>query len=570
MKFKKGSVTLLVALPLLLLAACGNGKSSSSNSNGVDKSNLVAKQVVNWTEKSELPSIDPSIATDQISFNVMNNTNEGLYRLGKNNKILPGIATKTKVSKDGKTYTFTLRKNAKWSNGDKVTAKDFVYSWQRINNPKTGSQYAYLYSGIKNADQIQAGKKPVSSLGIKADGNYKLTVTLEKAIPYFKLLMGFPSFFPQNQKVVEKYGDKYATQSKYQVYNGPFTLQGWTGTNNKWSLVKNKNYWDKKHVYLDKLNDQVVKDTQTGLNLFQGKQVDQTILSGTQVANMKSSKSFFLGREARNAYLEYNYKKIKAFQNLDIRQAMSLAINRKQLVNNVLADGSTVPKGFVTDGLASNPKTGEDFAKEAYTGTGVNYDLTKAKKLWAKGLKAEGKKSVTYTLMADDTDAGKKAAEFLQSQLEKLPGLKINVQTIPYKTRLARSAKGQFQLVITLWGADFSDPISDLGLFTSDNSFNNGKWGNKEYDKLIDKANNADANNTQKRWEDMVKAEKILMNQQGNAPLYNGVVPQLINTKVKGYIYNTAGVPWNWKGVYVRNSPSLFRRLSQNSNCKQT
>ncbi|GEL89012.1 peptide ABC transporter substrate-binding protein [Pediococcus parvulus] len=547
MKIKKRTATILAVVPLLLLAACGNGSSAS-----ISKGNLATKQVVNWTESSELPSIDPSLATDEISFNLLNNTNEGLYRLGKNNKIEPGMATKTTVSKDGKTYKFTLRKNAKWSNGDSVTAQDFVYSWQRINNPKTGSQYAYLYSGVKNADQIQAGKKAVSTLGIKATGKYKLTVKLDKAIPYFKLLMGFPSFFPQDQKVAQKYGSKYATQSKYQVYNGPFTLQGWTGTNNKWSLVKNKKYWDKKHVTLTKINDQVVKDTETGLNQFQGKQVDQTAISGTQVANLKNSKSFFLGREARNAYLEYNYKKIKAFRNLNIRQAMSLAINRKQLVTKVLADGSTTPKGFVTDGLASNPKTGEDFAKEAYNGgTGVTYNLKEAKKLWAKGLKQEGKKSVTYTLMSDDTDVGKKTTEFLQKQLEKLPGLKINVENIPYKTRLARSAKGQFQLVVTLWGADFSDPISDLGLFTSTNSFNNGKWGNKEYDKLIDAANNGDANNTEKRWEDMVKAEKLLMSQQANAPLYNGVAPQLINTKVKGYVYNTAGVPWNWKGMYV-------------------
>ncbi|MCV3322541.1 peptide ABC transporter substrate-binding protein [Pediococcus ethanolidurans] len=547
MKIKKRTATILAVVPLLLLAACGNGSSASSS-----KGNLATKQVVNWTESSELPSIYPSLATDEISFNLLNNTNEGLYRLGKNNKIEPGMATKTTVSKDGKTYKFTLRKNAKWSNGDSVTAQDFVYSWQRINNPKTGSQYAYLYSGVKNADQIQAGKKAVSTLGIKATGKYKSTVKLDKAIPYFKLLMGFPSFFPQDQKVAQKYGSKYATQSKYQVYNGPFTLQGWTGTNSKWSLVKNKKYWDKKHVTLTKINDQVVKDTETGLNQFQGKQVDQTAISGTQVANLKNSKSFFLGREARNAYLEYNYKKIKAFRNLNIRQAMSLAINRKQLVTKVLADGSTTPKGFVTDGLASNPKTGEDFAKEAYNGgTGVTYNLKEAKKLWAKGLKQEGKKSVTYTLMSDDTDVGKKTTEFLQTQLEKLPGLKINVENIPYKTRLARSAKGQFQLVVTLWGADFSDPISDLGLFTSTNSFNNGKWGNKEYDKLIDAANNGDANNTEKRWEDMVKAEKLLMSQQANAPLYNGVAPQLINTKVKGYVYNTAGVPWNWKGMYV-------------------
>lgn len=149
MKIKKRTATILAVVPLLLLAACGNGSSASSS-----KGNLATKQVVNWTESSELPSIDPSLATDEISFNLLNNTNEGLYRLGKNNKIEPGMATKTTVSKDGKTYKFTLRKNAKWSNGDSVTAQDLVYSWQRINNPKTGSQYAYLYSGIKNADQI--------------------------------------------------------------------------------------------------------------------------------------------------------------------------------------------------------------------------------------------------------------------------------------------------------------------------------------------------------------------------------------------------------------------------------
>lgn len=541
MSYKKILSVALVSTSMLLLAACSSGANSKTAS----------KQVINWSEKSELPTMDISLATDEISMDMLNNTNEGLVRLGKNNKIESGIAQKITESKDGLHYTFDLRKNAKWSNGDPVTAKDFVYSWQRTNNPKTGSQYAYLFSGVKNADAIQAGKKKASTLGVKADGNYKLKVTLEKPISYFKLLLGFPSYLPQNQKVVEKYGSKYGTAAKYQVYNGPFKMTGWTGSNLKWSLVKNTNYWDKKNVKLAKINDQVIKDTQTGLNQFQSGQVDVTALSGTQVKNLKSNKSLVVRKQARNAYVEYNISKNKALKSLKVRQALSYAIDRNQLTKNVLADGSSVPKGFVTDKLASNPKTGEDFATEAYTKNGVSYNLDQAKTLWKDGLKESGKTSLTLTLLTDDSDSDKKTAEYLQSALQKLPGLKINIETVPYKTRLSRSVKGDFDLVITLWGADFSDPISDIGLMTSKNTFNNGKWSNKEFDSLIDKANNADSNDPTARWNDMVAAEKILMNDQGVAPLYNVVVAQMVNTKIKGLVYNTAGVPYNFKSMYV-------------------
>ncbi|WP_353989196.1 peptide ABC transporter substrate-binding protein [Pediococcus argentinicus] len=541
MKLKSLVAGATIASSVLLLAACGN-KSAK---------NLADKQEINWSEKAELPTMDLSLGTDEISFTTLNNTNEGLVRLGKDNKVEPGVAKKTEVSKDGKTYTFQLRKDAKWSNGDDVTAQDFVYSWQRTNDPKTGAQYSYLFSGVKNADKIQAKKAPVSSLGIKADGKYKLTVQLEKPIPYFKLLLGFPSFFPQDKKVVDKFGSKYGTAAKYQVYNGPFELKGWTGTNLKWSLEKNKNYWDKKAVKLDKINDQVVKDPQTGLNQFQSKQLDETLLVGNQVKNLKTNKSFVLRKQARNAYLEYNQKKVKELKNLKIRQAISYAINRKQLTKNVLADGSSEPKGFVTAGLAKNPKTGVDFAQDAYTKEGVTYDLDKAKELWKEGLKESGKKNIELNLLVDDADNNKRTSEFLQGALEKLPGLKINIETVPYKTRLARSVKGQFDLVVTLWGADFSDPISDVGLLTSGNTFNNGHWSNKEYDKLIDKANNADANSLENRWNDMANAQKISMKDQAVAPLYDGTVPQLMNKNIKGLVYNTAGIPYNFKEAYV-------------------
>ena len=186
---------------------------------------------MSWTTSAEIPTMDLSKATDSVSFTQISNTFEGLYRFTSASKLEPALATSEKISKDGKTYTFTLRKGTKWPTGDTVTAKDFVYSWRRTVNPKTESEYSYLFSGIKNADKIVAGKKPATSLGINAVGKYKLVVTLERRIPYFNKLMGFGVFFPQNERAVKKYGSKYGTASKYMAYNGPYVQKGWTGSN---------------------------------------------------------------------------------------------------------------------------------------------------------------------------------------------------------------------------------------------------------------------------------------------------------------------------------------------------
>ncbi len=240
--------------------------------------------------------MDPSKATDRYDAAQFNNA-----------KATPGIAKSWKESSDGKTWTFNLRKGAKWDNGDEVTANDFVYSWRRTVNPKTASEYAYLFSGIKNADAIVAGKKAVNTLGIKADGKYKLTVNLERRIPYFKLLMGFYIFFSQNQKFVEKCGGKYGTAAKYVLSNGTFKMTGWTGNNLSWKLVKNNSYWDKKNVKLD----------ETNLNAQQSKQLKGT--TGWTVRKFASSK-----------YLQYNIAKDKNLANANLRKAISLAINKKE------------------------------------------------------------------------------------------------------------------------------------------------------------------------------------------------------------------------------------------------
>lgn len=532
---KISAIGVLIALTL---AGCGSKKASET-------------EVVNMSTGTEITTLDSSKAIDDTSLTQISNFNEGLYRIGNKSKILPGIAKQVTESKNGKKYIFTLRKDAKWSNGDKVTAQDFVYAWQRTVNPKKASEFAYLYSGIHNADKISAGKASVKTLGIKATGKYKLTVTLDTPIPYFKLLMGFPSFFPQNQKVVEKYGSKYGSSSKDMVYDGPFIQKGWTGSNLSWKMIKNPNYWDKTSVKLTQMNFQVIKDTTTGLNLYNSKKLNETTLSGSQVAQYKNNKNFVSRKLAQTSYIEFNQSKNTVLKNKKIRQALSLAIDRDQLTGKVLADGSVSATGFVSSGLMTDLNNGKDFAAEASVPSGVSYNLQKAKKLMAEGLKEENKKTLTLDLLNNDSDVGKKASEFLQSDWEKLPGVKITLTNIPYKSFLTDEANKKFDLALSGWAADFSDPISFLQILTSDNAQNNGSWKNVAFDKAIEKADTTDATNPEKRFKDMIQAEKILMQDQGVAPIYQSTQAQLWNQNVKGLVHNSAGIYYDYKNLNV-------------------
>lgn len=516
------------------LAACGSNNSSSGS-----------KKSINWEENAEIPTMDMSKATDNVSFNQLNNVMEGLYRLGKDNKVENALATKTQVSKDGKTWTFTLR-DSKWSDGSALTAKDFVYSWRRTVDPKTASQYAYLFEGIKNADKISSNKAPVSSLGVKAEGKNKLVVSLDKRIPYFKLLMGFPLFFPQQQKAVEKYGSKYGTASKYMAYNGPFVQSGWTGSNLSWKLKKNNNYWDKKDVKLDAINYSVQKTPSTAYNLYQSNKLDAVVLDSQQTKNLKNQNGYTIRPTASTFYLQYNQKN-KDLQNTNLRRAISLSINRKAL-GDALGGSSKPAKSLTPAGLTKVEN--QDFASKTADTNYTKYDPAEAKQLFKKALKELGKNNVSVDILSDDTDAGQKTTETLQSQLEEnLKGLKVGVQNVPFKTRLSRSTSGNFDIVVTGWGADFADPISFDDLFTSKNAQNNGKWANIQYDKLI--ADSKTATNDEQRYADLVKAEKLLLKDQGVTPLYYKTEAWLVRPNIKGIVYNAAGANYNFKEAYV-------------------
>ncbi|HCS30070.1 peptide ABC transporter substrate-binding protein [Enterococcus italicus] len=550
MKWAYGLVTIFG----LALAGCsttgGSSSTATSSSSGGEAKDQTFKVVV----QQEMPSADLSLATDTISFSALNNVYEGLYRLDKDNNPEPaGAAEKATVSDDGLTYTIKLREDAKWSNGDAVTAANYVYGWQRTVDPKTASEYAYLFSPVKNADDITAGKTAVDQLGIKAVSDYELEITLTKATPYFDYLLAFPSFFPQNQKVIEENGSNYAQTSDNAVYNGPFTLTDFDGpgTDTEWSYTKNDTYWDKDNVKLSKIDVSVVKESSTSLNLFQDGEADDVILSGELAQQMANDKSFVSQPEATTSYLEMNQRDADSpFKNENLRKAISYAIDRDALVNSILGDGSIASTGLVPSNLTFSPSDKEDFTKAA--GTELSYSKKQAKEYWEKAKKELGITSLSFDILSSDTDSSKKITEYLQSAIqEALDGVTVTLSPVPFSVRLDRSNSGDFDVVMGGWGADYADASSFLDLFVSGNSYNRGQWSNSDYDAAIKAASTTDVSDADKRWDDMVDAEKILMDTQGVIPLYQKAEAHLRNTKVKGVVAHGAGAQYDYKWTYI-------------------
>ena len=544
MKFKTFAASIVTVTTALVLAACGN-KSNSTSSEA---------KTLNLSTTAPLDTIDISKST---GYGQTGNVFESFYRLGKNGKPTAGLAKSGTVSKDGKTWTFKLQ-NAKWSNGDPITAQDFVYSWRRSLNPKTASPYSYLFSGVKNADQVASGKLKPSAVGISAPNKNTVVVKLNKPIAYFKVLMAYPLFGPQNEKVVKKYGKKYATKAEYQVYSGPFKIKGWNGTNDTWSFVKNNQYWDKNVVKLNKINYQVVKSNNTGYQMYQQGKLDLTPLSSEQVKSLKSNKDFTTYPYSLVRFLMYNFKDSnpinkKALNNRNIRLALSLSIDRNIVTKKVLGNGSTLPTGFVATDLAHNPSTGEDFAKEQAVKNTVDYNPTLARKYWKQGLKEIGEKQLTFNLLSSNDEAdSEQLTQYLQSQWTKeLKGVKINVTNVPDKSTTSRAQEGDFDIYLSHWGGDFNDPMTFMQIPQTGTSYNYGKWSDNNYDQLVKNAGDKDANDPNKRWSDLVSAAKIVNKEQAITPIYQQTTAYLQKPRVHGVIHNTAGTQWNYKYASV-------------------
>ncbi|SYW05283.1 putative oligopeptide ABC transporter, periplasmic oligopeptide-binding protein (dppE) [Oenococcus oeni] len=503
----------------------------------------------------DMTTQDLSQMTDSYAFEVAANVQQGLLSRTSSGAPKAGLAKSWSHSKDGLTWTFHLRKGLKWSNGDALTAEDFVYAWQRTVNPKTASQYAYIYSGIKNADAINSGKnKDLSSLGIKAKNKTTLVVTLEHPMPQFQNLMAFPVFFAQDKKFESSLGSKVGTSSSKQVYSGPYKFVGWNGSNKKFKLVPNKNYWDAKAVKNKGVNFQVVTDTTAALALYNKGELDQVTLSTPQqIKKYKNSKNFKIYNQSQTDYLEYNQTgKVKGLTNTKIRQALNLATDRKTIANSVSEGLYSAATGYTPAGLAKTA-TGGDFAKAVAKKTAYAYNIKKAKKLFAEGMKEAGLKKLTLTIEgSSDSTVTKSTLDTLQQSWSELPGLTVKEKLVPFKQRLLDQENHNFDVVLAAWGADYSEPLTFLNMFVTGGSNNDGSWSNKEYDALIKSASDKNALSVTKRTADEIKAEKVLYQNAGVNPVFWVNAATLSNSKVKGVQYFSSGASYYFWNAYKK------------------
>lgn len=558
-----------MALSLVLsvvLAACG-GKDKTEDKNAApDKENDKgtqqeeagepdAEQVLNLIESAAIPSVDSAIVEDAVGFNVLNNVNEGLYRLNLENVAEPAMAAEEAVvSEDGLTYTFKLR-DAKWSDGSEVTAHDFVFAWQRAIDPETGSPYGpFMMSGvIKNATDISEGKMDKSELGIVAEDDKTLVVTLERPVPYFLSLMSFGTFYPQKEEFVTAKGDAYATNSDNLLYNGPFVLTEWDGTGDSWVYKKNEHYWDAENVKLETINVDVVKDSATAIKLYNDGKKDRAGVSGDLALQYSSHAEAIVQPETSVFYMKFNQEKDgkeTPLANVNIRKAIAKSFEKQDLADVILANGS-IPANFLVPKDFAFDESGKDFRDIA--GDFLVYNAEEAKDFWQKGLDELGVTNLELEILGGDTELSKKMNEYFKSQLEgNLEGLKIKLKEVPFSVRLELDTNQQYDIQISGWGPDFQDPISFLDLFVTDGTNNLMSYSNPEYDALIESSKAELALDPAARYEAFAKAEKILIEDDAAiAPIYQRGLLQLQKPYFKGLAVHPFGADYSYKWAYI-------------------
>ncbi|MDR4195916.1 peptide ABC transporter substrate-binding protein [Bacillus cereus] len=541
MKRKKSHLMVMALVTSLLLTACNNK---------ADKSDIeVKKQVLNVTVSEEIPSLDTVKTTDGTSAHIMQNIFEGLYVLNDQDQPTPAIAKSFKRSEDGKKYTFDLRKDAKWSNGDNVTANDFIFAWKRAINPETASQYASMLFYVKNAKEINKGTMPLDALGVKAINNYTLEVELEQPVPYFLQLLALPIYLPQHESFLKEQGNNYALEPSNLIYNGPFVLEKWKHEQ-EFQLKKNTTYWDRKKVKLDEINFHILKDTMTAVNLYEAGDLDRVPINSQAVDKYKGNKELHMSSDPGIAMLRFNEKN-NALANKKVRQSISLALNKDDFVAHFINNGAKPASGLVPVGHV-NEVTGKDFRKE--NGDISSYDLQNAKKLWEEAKKELGVEQVNLGFLTFEQDNAIRMAEYIKGDLEKnLQGLAIQIKQQPFKQKLQLEQIGDYDITMANWGPDYKDPISYLELFTTGNPNNKMNYSNVRYDELIKKAKTDFVLDTEKRWEALREAEQVLLEDAAVAPLYHIGSAYVQKDYVKGIEKHQFGGIYTYKNAYIAN-----------------
>jgi oligopeptide transport system substrate-binding protein len=538
--FLKLSGTGLAGAALLGTAGCGSVFQGGGGQEGAGSSTL------NLNLTGEIPELDTAKTSDTISFDVLTNVNEGLYRLDLDNVPIPAVAEGVELSNGDLTYTFTLRDGVQWSNGDPVTSHDFKFAWLKVLNPETAATYAYIISTfVKGAEEYNLDKAGPEAVAIETPDDKTISVELISKSPFFLQLMSFAIYFPQQQEYVEKLGGDYARDADSLLYNGPFIMtEGSEGGGGTAVFKKNEKYWDKKNVAVNTVNGRIVKEEDTAINLYEAGELDLTSLTGDRVKQFSDRPDFFRFPLPSCQYGRLN-QKVPGLENINIRKALMIGIDREALTNQILQDGSLPAYGFVPPAITPGP--GNQTFREA-NGDLVPKDVGSARALWQKGVEEVGEEPQLTMLFGDDS-LGRDLGTYIQDQYKKNLGANLDVEIVTFDAALTRVDEEDYEINYAFgWIGDYDDPMTFMDLYLSDSPFNNSFFENAEYDRLIKEAQTT--SDLQLRMQNMLKAEQILIEQAGTVPVYFQAFAGVRKPYFKNYAYHSfGGTDWKYARI---------------------
>ena len=511
-------------------------------------------------------SLDTNLATDGDSFEVIADCIDGLMQMDADGAAVPAIAESYDLSDDGLTYTFHLR-DAKWTNGDAVTANDFVFAWRRI--AKEAGEYAYMLDEIGNikgaAEIISKQTDDLTTLGVSAPDDKTFVVELNVPVSFFPSLMYFPTFYPINEAFYTSLEEgTYGTSPETFLSNGAFVLESYTPGTANLSVKKNPDYWDADRVKLAGIKYQVVGSSDNALTAYRTGALDVVMISGNQVsaanADAELSKSLKVTGAGYMWYLSFSQTEKNAqngmLANTNLRLAITNAIDRDNLVDNYVMDGSLATFTAVPPQFAASSTTGEDFsADQARFADYVGYDPDKAAEYFEKAKSELGVDTFEFTMIYGNNEGDEvaKVAQAIKEDVEDaLPGLTINLQPMTKAERLDKMQNDNYDVALTRWGPDYADPMTYLGMWVTNNSNNYGFWSNEKYDQLIaDCTTGAYITDYDARWNAMYEAESLVMQEAVIAPLYTKANANLIVSGVEGIQFHPVALNRVYKDVTI-------------------
>ncbi len=524
------------------MAALSMAAGGSDVKNGVDP----ASKTITISIEQEPPNLDGSLTADTISGFVLGHVMEGLLRLDQNNQLAPGVAEKWEI---GETEaTFWLRKDARWNDGKPVTAHDFVFAWRRTVDPASASEYANIMSPIRNADEINTGKMPVSSLGVEAIGDRILKVHFVKPVPYFAQLTAFNVFFPIREDFFKSTNGRYASGAETLAYNGPFKITKWVHGAHL-TMQKNEQYWGRDRIKINTIDiPYFTTDPSARINLFRDGKIALTPVAQENLEEAQmlgwNIKSF---RDGGVFYVEFNHREGRIGGNKNFRKAIQYALSSSVEVNKVIKVPGYLPGKSLfpvwLDGV-------DDKLRKEYPAPEYTPDTAKAREYLELAKKDLGLKTIPpIMLLSGDTPLSNRIAEYYQDTLKRQLGLDVRIDSQIFKQRLAKMLAGEFDIVMTGWGPDYADPLTFGDLFMTGNVNNRGHYSNPAYDRQLKIAQNS--NNPAERMAAFGAIQKIVFDEAVILPEYERALLYAVDPEMKGVVRRVFGADPDYSYVTI-------------------